>query len=90
MAHTGVLVSRVDPIFRVAVGALGCGLVAVVGVPLAAIALVLEVFGPQFGPPAALACGVTYVLTLRIKVYGAQRRSPDPDADETGSELTRR
>lgn len=83
----GVVPVGMEPAIFVVVG-IASALVAVVGVPLAAIALVLEVFGPQYGPPAALACGVTYVLTLRIKVYGAQRRSPDPDADETGSELT--
>ncbi|MFP2901811.1 chloride channel protein [Corallococcus sp. 4LFB] len=49
-------------------------LVAVVGVPLAAIALVLEVFGSAYGPPAVLACCVTYVLTLRLSVYNEQRR----------------
>lgn len=59
-------------------------LVAMVGVPLAAIALVLEVFGPQYGPPTILACGLTYVVTLRLSVY-EQRSSPDPVADETGA-----
>ena len=51
---------------------------------LAAIALVLEVFGKSFGPPAILACGVTYLLTLKFKIYDAQRSSPSPNADETG------
>jgi CIC family chloride channel protein len=46
---------------------------------------VLEVFGAPYGPPAILACGVTYVLTLRLKVYSNQRLSPDPERDETGS-----
>lgn len=59
-------------------------LVAVIGVPMAAIALVLEVFGAAFGPPAILACGITYVVTLRLSVYRQQKRSPSPDADETG------
>jgi CIC family chloride channel protein len=67
------------------VAGMAAALVAVIGVPLAAVALVLEVFGPQYGAPAALACGVTWALTLHIEVYGSQRRSPDPDADETGS-----
>lgn len=60
-------------------------LVAMVGVPMAAIALVLEIFGTPYGPPAILACGVTYVLTLRLSVYG-QERSPSPDADEIGAD----
>lgn len=59
-------------------------LVAVIGVPLAAIGLVLEVFGSAYGPPAILACGVTYVVSLRLRVYKGQRMSADPDADETG------
>ena len=63
-------------------------LVAVIGVPLAAIALVLEVFGPTYGPPAILACGVTYVLSLRLRIYKGQRMSADPDADETGGRDT--
>ncbi|MBK9032434.1 MAG: chloride channel protein [Myxococcales bacterium] len=79
----GLAPAGMDPAIFVVVG-IASSLVAVIGVPLAAIALVLEVFGPRYGPPAALACGMTYVLTLRIKVYGAQRRAPDPDADETG------
>lgn len=67
------------------VAGIASALVAVVGVPLAAIALVLEVFGPAYGPPAILACGVTYVLSLRFTVYRQQRRSPSPLSDETGS-----
>jgi CIC family chloride channel protein len=80
----GLSMVGAEPAIFVVVG-VASALVAMIGVPLAAVALVLEVFGPQYGPPAALACGVTYVLTLRIKVYGSQRRSPDPDADETGA-----
>lgn len=81
---SGLAPADLDPAIFVVVG-IASSLVAVIGVPLAAIALVLEVFGPAYGPPAALACGMTYVLTLRIKVYGAQRLAPDPDADETGA-----
>ncbi|GAB4568277.1 MAG: hypothetical protein Tsb0020_21550 [Haliangiales bacterium] len=84
LAALGLVPASMEPAIFVVVG-IASALVAVVGVPLAAIALVLEIFGPEFGPPAALACGVTYVLTLRIKVYGAQRDSPDPDGDETGA-----
>ncbi len=64
---------------------IACALVAMVGVPMAAIALVLEIFGTPYGPPAILACGVTYVLTLRLSVYGNQARSPSPIADEVGA-----
>lgn len=79
----------VDPAIFVVVG-IASALVAVIGVPLAAIALVLEVFGRTYGPPAALACGMTYVLTLRIKVYGAQRMSVDAlaaDAAAPGQDI---
>ncbi|MCA9577266.1 MAG: chloride channel protein [Polyangiales bacterium] len=75
--------TQLDPALFAVVG-LGSSLVAVIGVPLAAIALVLEVFGKSFGPPAILACGVTYLLTLKFKLYDAQRSSPTPTADETG------
>lgn len=47
-------------------------LVGMVGVPMAAIALTLEVFGPEYGPPTILACGLTYVLTLRLSIYDRQ------------------
>ena len=70
LGHAGIVL---DPSVFVVAG-IASALVAVVGVPLAAIALVLEVFGPQYGPPAILACGVTYVLTLRFSVYAEQRR----------------
>ncbi len=79
---TGVV--TLDPALFAVVG-IGSSLVAVVGVPLSAIALVLEVFGKSFGPPAILAIGVTYLLTLKFKIYANQRMSPDPGRDETGS-----
>jgi len=72
-----------DPAIFVVAG-IASALVAVVGVPMAAIALVLEIFGPEYGPPAVLACGLTYVVTLRFSLYGAQRSSPTPNADEVG------
>ncbi|MBL8950414.1 MAG: chloride channel protein [Myxococcaceae bacterium] len=84
----GALVARLlnllglglDPALFAVVG-IASSLVAVVGVPLAAIALVLEVFGKAFGPPAILACGVTYLLTLKVKVY-ASRLSVEAAAPE--------
>jgi CIC family chloride channel protein len=69
-----------EPALFVTVG-MAAALVAVIGVPLAATVLVLEVFGPQYGPAAALACGITHVLVARIRVYGAQRGSPGDDDD---------
>lgn len=81
LVAVGLAPAGTDPVIFVVVG-IASALVAVVGVPLAAIALVLEVFGRTYGPPAALACGMTYVLTLRIKVYKTQRLTRDPVADE--------
>ncbi|MGV3622824.1 MAG: chloride channel protein [Archangium sp.] len=75
--------AHLDPALFAVVG-IGSSLVAVVGVPLAAIALVFEVFGKAYGPPAILACGVTYLVTLKFKIYKQQRVSPNPEADETG------
>lgn len=72
-----------DPALFAVVG-IASALVAVVGVPLASIALVLEVFGKAYGPPAILACGVTYLVTLKFTLYETQRASPDPHGDETG------
>ena len=70
-----------DPALFVIVG-ISSSLVAVIGVPLASIALVLEVFGPAFGPPAIIASGITYLITLKIKIYSKQRSSPVPNEDE--------
>lgn len=75
--------TTLDPALFAVVG-IGSSLVAVSGVPLAAIALVFEVFGKAFGPPAIVACGVTYLVTLRIKIYKNQRSSPAPMQDESG------
>jgi CIC family chloride channel protein len=81
--------AALDPALFAVVG-IGSSLVAVVGVPLAAIALVFEVFGKAYGPPAILACGLTYLVTLKVKIYKQQRTSPDPEADETGGAETER
>lgn len=76
--------AQLDPALFAVVG-IGSSLVAVVGVPLAAIALVFEVFGKAYGPPAILACGITYLVTLKFKIYKQQRMSDDPEADETSA-----
>lgn len=64
-----------DPALLTVVG-IASALVALIGVPLAAIALVLEVFGKAFGPPAILAVGLTYLVTLRFKLYAQARPAP--------------
>ncbi len=74
--------TSLDPALFAVVG-ISSSLVAVIGVPISAVALVLEVFGSTFGPPAILACGVTYLVTLRIKVYATERVVVGPPAAET-------
>ena len=59
-----------DPSLFAVVG-VASALVAVIGVPLSAMAFVLEVFGKQYGPPTLLAVGVTYLITLRLKTAAA-------------------
>jgi CIC family chloride channel protein len=92
-------VEGLDPPLFTVVG-IASALVAVVGVPLAAIALVFEAFGRAYGPPAILACGLTYFMTLRFKVYQAQRIDESaanmrevpvtaPDTDATRPETRR-
>lgn len=83
LAATGVWAWAGEPAIFVIAG-MAAALVAVARVPVAAIALVLELFGPAFGAPAALACAATHVLTARVRVYGAQRCSTDLRAGETG------
>tara|TARA_R110002095_G_scaffold87238_2_gene75995 strand:- start:1287 stop:2807 length:1521 start_codon:yes stop_codon:yes gene_type:complete len=51
------------------VAGLASALVAVVQVPLAAIAFVMEVFGAAYGPPAIVACVLTYLFARRWKLY---------------------
>jgi CIC family chloride channel protein len=57
-----------DPSLFVAAG-LASALVAVVQVPLAAIAFVMEVFGASYGPPAIIACVLTYKMARRWRLY---------------------
>jgi CIC family chloride channel protein len=57
---------QLDPALFAVVG-IASALVAVVGVPLSAMALELEVFGKEFGPPSLLAVGVTYLITLKLR-----------------------
>jgi len=83
IALSGVVSVELDPALFAVVG-IASALVAVIGVPLAAITLVLEVFGAAYGPPAILACGLTYLFTLRLSIYEAQRVSPTPGGDEKG------
>lgn len=51
------------------VAGIASSLVAVIEVPLAAIAFVMEVFGANFGPPAIVACVVCHMFVKRFKLY---------------------
>jgi len=57
------------------VAGLASALVAIASVPMAAIALVLEVFGASYGPPAIVACVLTYKLSRRYQLYSQQNNS---------------
>ncbi len=62
-----------DPSLYVAAG-IAAGLVAVVQVPLAAIAFVMEVFGATYGPPAIVSCFLTYMIVKRLRLYAEPRK----------------
>ena len=57
------------------VAGIASGLVAVAEVPLAAIAFVMEVFGAHFGPPAIVACVLTYMVAKRLRLYSEDNKS---------------
>jgi len=57
-----------DPVLFVVVG-IASALVAVIRIPLTAIALTIEIFGTAYGPAAALACAITYLISLRFPNY---------------------
>jgi len=52
-----------------AASGMAAGLTAVAGVPLASIALVLEVFGSDYGPAAAIACAICFTASRRFSLY---------------------
>ncbi|MEC9345291.1 MAG: chloride channel protein [Pseudomonadota bacterium] len=62
------LTTVTDPGLYVVAG-LCSALVAVVQVPLAAIVFSMEVFGAEYGPPAIVACVITYKLARRWRLY---------------------
>lgn len=57
------------------VAGIASALVAVAEVPLAAIAFVMEVFGAHFGPPAIVACVLTYLVAKRLRLYSEDNKS---------------
>jgi len=60
-----------DPALFAVVG-IASSLTAVVGVPIAAMALVFEVFGKAYGPPTILACGLTFIATIRFRHWAQE------------------
>ena len=60
--------ATLDPALFAVVG-IASSLTAVVGVPIAAMALVFEVFGKAYGPPTILACGLTFIATVRFRMW---------------------
>lgn len=63
--------ATLDPALFAVVG-IAASLTAVVGVPISAMALVFEVFGKAWGPPAILACGVTFIATTRLRLWSQE------------------
>ncbi|MEQ9199543.1 MAG: hypothetical protein RLN80_06105, partial [Rhodospirillales bacterium] len=61
------------------VAGLASALVAVVQVPLAAIAFVMEVFGATFGPPAIVSCVLTYMIAKRLRLYAEPKKRPSEE-----------
>jgi len=64
------------------VAGLASALVAVVQVPLAAITFVMEVFGAFYGPPAIVACVLTYMLARRWKLYTLPTLNTEDSGDD--------
>jgi CIC family chloride channel protein len=48
---------------------MAAALTSMAGVPLASIALVIEVFGPEYTPAASLACAVCFTASRRFSLY---------------------
>ena len=69
-----------DPSLFVVAG-IASALVAVIDIPLATIAFVMEVFGAHYGPPAIVACVLCYMFAKRFKLYTQQ---PTPSAPQEG------
>jgi CIC family chloride channel protein len=56
---------------------MAAALTAIAGVPLASIALVVEVFGSEYTPAAAAACAVCFTASRRFSLYVQPKRSED-------------
>jgi CIC family chloride channel protein len=48
---------------------MAAALTSMAGVPLASIALVLEVFGSEYAPDAAIACAICFTVSRRFSLY---------------------
>jgi CIC family chloride channel protein len=48
---------------------MAAALTSIAGVPLASIALVLEVFGPEYTPEATIACALCFIVSRRFSLY---------------------
>lgn len=68
------------------VAGLASALVAVVQVPLAAIAFVMEVFGATYGPPAIVSCVLTYLLARRWKLYTLEEQEEEAKSEKSSME----
>lgn len=62
------LIGSFDPVLPVVAG-ICAAIVAVIRVPLAAIALVIEIFGFEYTPIAVLSSAIAFLVTQKLSVY---------------------
>jgi len=66
------------------VSGISAALVAVVQVPVAAVLIVMEMFGANFGPPAMISVVVCHLLVKRLKGY--QKTASASEGQENSKE----
>jgi len=62
-----------------AAAGMAAALTSIAGVPLASIALVVEAFGSEYSPAAAVACAVCFTVSRRFGLYA---RTPNTEREE--------
>ena len=55
------------------IAGIASSLVAVIEVPLASIALVIEMFGANYAAPVMIAVGVCHIISRNMRMYVQQR-----------------
>jgi chloride channel protein, CIC family len=57
------------------IAGIASSLVAVIEVPLATIALVIEMFGANYAAPVMVAVGVCHIISRKMRMYAQQKAS---------------